>query len=255
MNNKDDWKKIESDIQNKEYTSIQEYGIDINKRFNEITSEKSRSKRKIRFKILKYGVVLLIIFSIFFSIHSIKQNELKMIRINNIELISGNQVEEIPVKTKFNGDGLYSYQVKNEPNILIHAYFIKNKNKFESDTESRIYKYYFEKWQDSEKEKFIVEEKYEDAKCGLIYKKNWILRYRTIIEVTNYDEMISATKIIIRFIEYMGNRNVPINSYIKIGDNLIAPQTSNDLSNEEIMKSAIIQYNNIMQGTLKRPYK
>lgn len=254
MNNKDDWKKIESDIQNKEYTSIQEYGIDINKRFNEITSEKSRNKRKIRFKILKYGVVLLIIFSIFFSIHSIKQNELKMIRINDIETYYGSKVKEIPVKTSFNGNGLYMYQMNNEPNILIHTYVIKDKNIFEKDTESRFYKYYFEKWQDAEKEKFIVEEKYEDVKCGLIFEKDWILKYRTIIEVKNYDEMISATKAIIRFIEYMGNRRVIVNSYIKVGDNLILPQNTNDLNNEEIMKSAIIQYNNIMQGTLKRPY-
>lgn len=118
-----------------------------------------------------------------------------------------------------------------------------------NDFDDRIYKYFWEKWENPNKNNFIVSEKYEDYKYNLFSKKDWILKYETYIEVNNYAEMLDAVETIIKFKETMGHySSIIVHSYIKIGDYTILPNNASSQTNDEIRKSAKIQYNEIMKN-------
>lgn len=118
-----------------------------------------------------------------------------------------------------------------------------------NDFDDKIYKYFWKKWENPNKNNFIVSEKYENYKYNLFSKKDWILKYETYIEVNNYTEVLDAVETIIKFKETMGHySSIIVHSYIKIGDYTILPNNASPQTNDEIRESAKTQYNEIMKN-------
>lgn len=95
---------------------------------------------------------------------STKQIKYSRLRKESIKVHTGTEIEEISIKTSINGNGLYKYKLKDIGEIEIHAFFHKSKDIFIEDSNDRIYKYFFEKWNNVDKNKFVVVEEYDDYK-------------------------------------------------------------------------------------------
>lgn len=240
MENKNDWKEIESYIKNKDMSRNSQYKIDINKEYNKIVN---RSKRKINGKLILVIIILILIFSIFISIFKTYG---KQQRISIIEQSLHANAEEIPIKVSWFANGLYSYKTAKLQNEEIHAVFVNYKNVFINDASSRLHKYYFENWKDEDKNKFAIDEHYEEGKYGFIKEKKWLLVYDTYIEVNNYEELAKATDIVIKYSNYVGkNIYLGSNIYIKYKDNIIRPIQASEMSDDLIRTNVNKRYNEI----------
>lgn len=247
MDNKNDWKKLEKEQKIKDSSIIQKYGFDIKKYTEKTFSKDGLEKRKKRNKLIKILIVLIILLTIFIQINSVNMKIKTSVReklTNDIEKYYNEEVEIISEKTYWRGNGFYTLKTKNTPNIEMHV-VIDGENT-SNDLDDRYYKYYFEKWQNENKNKFVVNESYEDYTYKTKTMPNWQLNYYTYIEVSNYEQMLQATEDIISFIEYTGNRTIIIGSYIKINDNLIIPHGTPNETNEEIRESAKWQYDRLL---------
>lgn len=206
-----------------------------------------RMKRIGKFIIISMIIIFLTI--IFHSIISTKQMKYSRLRKELIKVHTGTEIEEISIKTSINGNGFYKYKLKDIEEIEIHAFFHRGKDIFIEDSNERIYKYFFEKWNDIDKNKFVVVEEYEDYKYNFTTKENWFLNYKTYIEVKSYEEMIGAVESIIRFKKTMGNYSSNIiKCYIKIGNNMILPNNVSPQTDDAILKSAQRQYIDVIKN-------
>ncbi len=246
MNNKKEWNEIEEDNKKRKSNIVGQYGFDIEEYTKEKLSKESQEKEKKRNKRIKVIIVLVIILGIFLQINSISKqgkNRIEEKVINEVENTSFNEdVEIVSEQTYWKGRGFYKLRVKDTPDIVYNAVVTGDdfgKTGYSDDFQSRYYKYYFEKWEDEEKYKFIPNEVYEDCTYGLITKKNWRLTFYTYIEVNTYEEMLEATEDINRLLEFIGNRKIPVLSYIKVGDKFIIPVGE---TNEEVRENFKKQY-------------
>ena len=212
---------------------------ELRERFKNKFNRKAFKKRKN----IKIFLIFIVIILIYLCWYSLERSIKKVNRENEIESIYGIEVQEKSVETNLKGYGFLSYTTDEIPSLEIHA--LRYDDVFLLDIEARIYKYFFEQWENENKDKFIVEENYDDYTYGLITKENWILNYKTYIEVTNYDEMLEATELIIDFKNYMGYSNIIFLSYIKYEDDLILPHNVYPQTDNEIMQSAINQWMNL----------
>lgn len=243
MNNKKDWEKIEREKKIRDISIIQKYGFDINAYTEKTFSKESLEKRKKRSFLIKLLIILLIFLTIILQINSVNMKMKAVAKeriINDMRNIYNDEVKFISDKTYWRGNGFYILETNDVPNIQMHV--VVNGEDISNDFNERYYKYYFEKWENENKNKFIVNETYEDYTYKTKTMKNWLLNYYTYIEVSNYEEMMEATEYIISFIEYIQNRKVLLRSYIKVKDELIIPHGTIDESNEEIRESAKNQY-------------
>ena len=224
-----------------DYEELEEYKWDNFIRMN----QKIKKVEKVIFGITII-IILLIILS---SIISIKKTSITQIIKASIKGdYDINITEEKPIKVNLLGNGFYSLKIENVPDLEVHIVIIEGQDIFIKDICDRLHKYYFEKWNDNDKYKFIIDEKYEDYQYGLTTKKNWFLSYKTYIDVNNFEEMMNATDAIIRFKKFMGNySSMPINSYIRIDNELILPHNVSLQSYESIKESAIMQYIQIVK--------
>lgn len=241
MSNKEDWKKIEEYLENREIENRNKYNFDIDAK----PWEKLTKFRRV-VKTVKFIFIIIICIILISSVSNMITFKDSIMRIDYVRSYLGNEVEETKVKTYLLGKGFYTYHVKGIPELEIHALYVSN-NEFKEDISSRYYKYFFEKWEDSEKCKFVVTENYEDCKYLLTKKKNWLLNYETYIEISTYEELLEATEIIIRFINYMNNPIVLVDSYIKIGNEKICPHNATRQSVDEIRNMAKQQYFSIIE--------
>lgn len=243
MNNEKEWKELKEEQKIRESEIISEYGFNITEYAKkELTKEKFelRVRRK---KIIKKVVIVivLIILSIYeYSLH-IKEcvkakNDIYDFAKNHCDI----EVEILPEKIFWNGSGFYILNPKDIPDIEIHAVMMDEN--LDIDLYSQYYKYFFERWDDSTKDKYIINEKYEDSSYKSSTQKKWLLHYETVIEVHSYSEMLDATESIIRFIEYMGNRKIMFMCNIKVGKDYFQICDSVDETNEEIRKNAKNRY-------------
>lgn len=235
MNNKSDWDELEKWNQNRIEDEKEKLGFEARKDW----LKGIKKQDKIR-KIIKYSVIVIIIVIVLtYLFISYKDKRIK----ESINVMEGyyntNNKSEIEITEKkigISGNGFYTYYSKDTPNIEIHAF--RQGNTVESDVSSRFHKYFFEKWEDNEKDKFVVVENYKDCKYRLTTRKNWLLEYQTYIEVNNYDEMLAATETIIRFEEYMKHPNLLVQNYIKIGNKMILPHNVYPQTYEQIREMA-----------------
>lgn len=231
----DNGKKIE------EYTLKEQYGIDISNSFQKKVAR--NRKRKI---IFIFSFIILVIFSLVSCWSNLVQIKYKMARMSALKSPYQMNFKEKTVNVDLKGNGFITYELEEIPDIEIHA-LSKDDYTFIEDVESRIYKYFFEKWEDKDKYKFIVAESYTDYTYQFITKKNWILNYKTYIEVNNYKELQDATELIIKFRNYMQYPNIIVKSYIKFNEKFILPHNVSDQTDEEIRNSSQNQYLKILQ--------
>lgn len=243
MNNKKDWKEIEESEEKRSSNIVGKFGFNIDEYSKSIFSKDSMLKRKKRKRIIKiiiFIIFCIVIFSQFYSTHSKLKENLINKTLNFMENSYGEKIEIVKKKIYWGGEGFYTMKINKIPELEIHS--VIEKDDIGTDLGSRYYKYFFEKWDDDAKKKFVVKEYYEDG----IYKnkimKDWMYNFYTYIEVNNYDEFLNAIEDIIKFIEYMDNRSIIIGSYIKVNDKLIIPHGTRNESNQDIRESAIAQY-------------
>ena len=157
-------------------------------------------------------------------------------------------IEEIAVKTDSFDNGFYIYKTNKIPEIEIHAVSIVNKDIFIEDGDARITKYYFEKWNDKDKDNMIVEENYNDYKYGMTKKEKWFLDYKIYIEADDYDEVLDAAETIINFKRYMNNSKLILPCYIKINDAVIQPIKASEQTDTKTREYVKNEYNKIIYG-------
>ena len=244
MNN-GEWKDIEEREEIKKSGEIQKYGMDISEYFKVHTSDKNVEKRLRKKRFFSIVIIFLILFTIVYSRYD--YNVIKYTRKVK-DLVQMNCSSKIIEKDRImfmSGNGFYTFELENNPEIITHA-FMKD-DKFGTDINARIYKYYFEKWNSPNKRFFIVNESYKDVSYLFINKKDWILNYKTYIDVNNYSEMLDAFEKIVEFISYMGDSYVLIDSYIRFNGELILPHNVSIQTYEHMKAMAIRQYISIVK--------
>ena len=221
------------------------YGIDLQEYGKKYSSKKFVEKNNNRKIILKRTFIVLII--IFILVSCIQWKALN-IRIGiKKELSSNYNTEYTEEKHGIDlfGNGFSVYKIDEIPEIEVHSMFSTIKDTQAQDFDSRLYKYYFTKWNDEYKSKFITEESYQDCRYWLFKKKNWILEFKTYIDVNNESELQEATDAIIRFIHYLNKNIVPL-SYIRYKNHLFLPKPSIGIkTDEEIRNIAEQEYKKI----------
>lgn len=216
------------------FSKLEQYDLNELKRTSEIM------KKTGKFSIIIFFILFIIIVSS--SVISTNNSKNGRFRKSIIKIYSDADIKEISYKTDIFGNGQYIYKLENLPNLEIHGFY-ENKDIFVEDVSARIYKYFWERWNDSAKDKFKVVEKYMEYQNNVPIERNWILEYETYIEVEDYNEMLEAVETIIRFKQFMGNySNIIIRSFIKIGDKIILPNNTSPQTYDQIRKSAILQY-------------
>ena len=124
-----------------------------------------------------------------------------------LELISKNVDDK--------GNGTYIFQSKKIPEIEVHV-IRYTRNTWNDDLTSRVIKYFFEKWENPDKNLFKVEEEYNEN--GLLY-------YDLYIDVETYEDFEYALDLIIDFLEFKNgfNHSTDSNIHIRKDDILITP--------------------------------
>jgi len=238
MSNKKDWETLEVDIKGKEDRDKSKYKVDIQEQYSRLISRGNNFKLPIK----KIFIIMAFII-LFIIINSILKSYWYQFRRDNLIYICRENAEETAFKTDIFGNGLYIYKMRSIPDVEGHAIMNIFKSdedgKFTIDIVDRIHKSYFEKWEDNEKEKFTIEENYDEG---------WLLNYETYIETSNYSEVMEAARIIVKYIDYFGIKvSLGNHIYIKYGDNVIIPQTGSGQSGDRIIRNVQQGYNNIYQ--------
>lgn len=248
MKKENEWDEIEKDLQNREEEAKEKYGLDITKKFQDSLKEENIYIKKRRNFIIKAVSVILMIILILIVMYNMNADFSNINILKLIDFTSEFGFKEVSSETNLMGNGFFVYKPKDMEEIEIHCLYDKTKDICKHDIDARYYKYYFERWEDTDKDKFIVSESYEDAICGMRKKEDWLLNYETYIEANTYEEMLYATEAIIRFVEYMGNSNILIKSFIKMGDKRLLPHNVSDQTSEQIRQRTIQQYHDIIEN-------
>ena len=251
MDNKD-WKEVEEDDKKRKSNIIGKYGFNIVEFTEERLKQETIEKIRKRNNIIKLIIIVLIIFFVLLRVSIVNKQEAETMEeklLSYLEKTYNMDFEILFKKTYWKGKGFYTIALKNTPELKFNCVISGTdfENSFSSDFVSRYYKYYFEKWEDECKSNFVENEIYEDNVYKFIKEKNSHLTYYTYIEVSNYDELLVAVNDIIKFVEYVGNRDILIGSYIKVKGQLIIPHGTMGETNEEIIDNAIKQYQDIME--------
>lgn len=251
MSSKEEWKEIEEDILNKDSGKIASYGVDIIGELDNLIKKNNNVKRKKIRKIIKISfksfMIMLIIFAIilvifgFYLYDSMFKSRHDVDPTEFIEAISEEKVKCVFKNVDKYKNGLYEYQPKSNKEITIHA--VKKFGKTDSDVIEQYFKYYFDKWLDEYKDKFIIKEGYKECELYPEETKQWLLSYSVYAEIYNYQELIDYTDAIIRFLQFADNSLAGINMYLLYDGNKICPYNKYPTNNEEIKQSAITQYN------------
>lgn len=131
------------------------------------------------------------------------------------------------------GNGTYVFRSKKIPEIEVHAirYDIDS---WDEDSNSRILKYFFEKWNNKEKDKFEIEEKYDN---------NRLLKYDLYIDINDYDEFENAFNLIKNLIQFKNGFNISSDNNIHIRkDNITIEQNKYPQTEEELKYDLEEQY-------------
>lgn len=245
MGKTEDWKEIEDFSKKEKENIIEKYGFDIYKNF---PKKKFKKIGNIKATVIFINIILIIVLILNCWI-SFVQFKYKIARITNLKSIYQLNFNEKTDNVDITGNGFLIYKIDEIPELEIHAISKKEDNTFIEDVESQMYKYFFDRWNDPEKNKFNVEESYEDYTYRFHTKKGWLLKFKTYIDVSNYEEMLKATEILIRFRNYMSFPQIIVESYIKYNNNLILPHNVSIQNDDEIRESAKNQFLSINTET------
>ena len=247
MSEDKEWKEIKNEIESKDAEIVEKYGIDIRKKFIDITNKENILKKKRRNFIIKiiYDLLVFVLITYLIYYFNSYNNQVKMLK--QLDSYSRNNIEFTSSDTNFWGNGFFEYTSKVTNNNVIHAY-IDNKV-YESDINERYCKYFFEKWEDKDKNLFKVVETYTDYTVGWNTKKGWLLNYDLYLYANTMEELLYETEACIRFLEYMNQPTILVNCYIQMEDKLIRPITASGQDSELVRKNVIYQYYNPVFNT------
>lgn len=250
MNDKE-LREIQEDLLNKESSKLAKYkGVDLTNELEKMikrNNDKNVQKKKKAIKLtLKATLILIIISIILILIICIWMYDTiiaSRYRINVKEFIKSKyslKVKCIYKDIGLNRNGLYIYELKENPNIKPHV--IKNYGKIQEDVLERYYKYHFEKWEDEYKMNFKVIEGFQETTLFPEKTKEWLLSYKIYININNYQDLLNSTEAIIRFINFSENSLVGIYIPLILDGEKIYPCNKYPITNEEIRESAKEQY-------------
>lgn len=239
-NNEDDWKKIQEWNEKRKEEEREKYGMNL----DDLDSKKQHREIKIGMSIIrkiiaiqKVIVIVLIIgvfnFALYFFASKIKSKinanvEKTIEEMYNVDIEFSNSY----LDDKENGKFIFKLADNNE----IYFTAIKKNDSITEDYLDNCHKYFFDKWENVEKEKFIVNEN----------KENNVLEYDTYIEINSFEDIDEAMNTINSFVEYCGgNFSSSWNLYLKKGKNIIHPYEKNETTKEEAIKNAKRSLKNI----------
>lgn len=184
MENKDDWKELETWDDNRKRAEIRKYGIDITKEQNtkkvEIFSKTLNKTWDFVHKVVCILIVLIVIYLLSVYIKSFNDLANKL-DIDILRLAEGRYGIEFVSESQEidkNGKGIYNLRCKENRNIKFSV--IKNGQEIEDDFLDKSLKYCFENWNSKYKSIFNVEE----------YKKeNGLLSYSLYANANEFSEI------------------------------------------------------------------
>lgn len=244
MNN-NDWDEIKKWNIEKEKEEKEKYGS----KLSDLNTYQNNKRVNKFVKLLKsigniFKAISIILFSITFFVIFI----IATINFNNINSKTNVDVKQA-IEPRYNikikvidkqvddkKNGKYFLCVKDNPEIKFTA--IKQFGNLTEDYSTRTHKYYFEKWQSSNKNYFKVEENID----------NDILSYSTYLDIDDFENVDIATNKIIEFADYCGNNFMPSwKIYEKKGGVEIYPYQSSNTTKEEAMNNAKQLYQRYFQ--------
>ena len=151
-------------------------------------------------KSFKVLFIILIIFLVVASMYLFKDSTSVFIDMEEFVEADVGKITLVSQSTDDYQNGIFTFKLDKIPEIEIHAW--KQYFKTNDDGRARVYQYLFDKWNNPQKSKFIVEEFYLDEEFKDETINNWILVYRTCINVTNYSELMEAIELVTEFAKY-----------------------------------------------------
>lgn len=231
---------------------IETYGVDI---FNE--KEKKRGRRILEklFKLL-YGIakaILIILifviiigtFAVLFMKYQEIENKLHVDPVETISLMYNKNVKVVSRDIDEDKNGTYILTTKENEEIRFYA--VVNWNSLTQDYSDRCQKYYYEKWQNDNKNLINVSEYINDNK---------ILEYEQYIKIDKYEQIEEAVSLLCEFKEFAGKDFFPDwNIYLIVNNQRMYPFTSLNENKENVIKKMQEMYNKIISGEIEEPKK
>ncbi len=236
MGNKEDWEELEKWEESRKQEQKEKFRLD----FSEIQKNKEHKGvntvvkgMKIAGKTIKIGgiitaiIVIAIVILIFDLIISNINSKTNVNPEKTIESMYNTKIDLVNKDIDEKENGRYTFKMSDNNEIQFTA--IKKFGNLSEDYSDNCHKYYFEKWESKEKEKFTINETINSN----------ILDYDTYIRINSYEELENAMNIINNFVNYCGNNfNANWRIYLKKGDYTIYPYNQNGMSNEEATNNA-----------------
>ena len=233
MDNKDDWNELEKwntqrIINEKEKSKF--YYEEFSKNEKIDIAVKGLKVTGGVFKLITFIIILIVVFILatFINIHL--SNLRGRVTVNVVSTIQNMYNTKIKVISKYvdkEDDGIYRLQVKKNKEIQFNA--IKDGNSLKEDFSDRTHQYFFNKWNSTNKEKFVVNE----------IVNNEILEYHTYIKISGYEEIEEAVNIIYEFKEFCEKDFSSLWHIYLIQENKrIYPYQNNTMSKEEVINYA-----------------
>ena len=224
---------------------VETYGIDIFHKKKKTKKAKIAERLfKLTYKIAKTLLIILafliiiLTFAILFWYYNYIYERLHAQPIKVLSGMYNKHIETVSSNTDEDGNGSYKLTVKENSEIIFNVFV--NWSEMQEDYSDQCQKYYFNKWQNSEKSKLITEE---------TYNENGILTYSQYIEVQTEEEVQNAVNLLYAFIESTENMFFPDwNLYLKVENQRIYPFYSTNYTKEQALEYSKEQFNKIMSN-------
>lgn len=240
MDNKKDWEEIEKwniERMEKEKEKFGSYLGNLNHDTKGVDKlVKGLNVTGSVFKIIKYIIIAIIIVIAFSFISMAISNLSTQVTADVYKTIEDKykvKVNTISKDINEKEDGIYKLEVKKNKNIKFTV--IKKGNQVQEDLSDKSHKYYFDLWNNPNKNNFTIIEKYNGE----------LLEYHTFILIDDEEELKESLEIINEFINTCENENLYLtwDIYLKKGEYRIYPYEQSGISNEEATQKAIETYN------------
>jgi len=228
MDNKDDWDELEKwntqrIINEKENAKF--YFEEFNKNKKVDTFVKGLKISGSVMKLITFIIILIVVFisATLVNVHlSNLRGKITIDVVSTIQNMYSTKVKIISKDIDKEDDGVYRLQVKKNKEIQFTA--IKDGNSLKEDYLDRNHKYYFNKWNSANKDKFKTNE----------IVNNEILEYETYIEISSYEEIEDVVNAIFEFEDFCGDKYFPLwNIYLMKENKKIYPYPNTTIKSKE----------------------
>lgn len=245
MDNKNDWEELEKWNANRIQTEKEKFGIDYEKlNANVKTKNVDRFVKGLKitgniskvFAFILFAIVTFIIIIVLDLIFSNMKSKTNVDVVKTIENMYQTKVNIISKNIDEKENGTYKLEVKQNNEIQFNA--IRKYGSLTEDYSDNCHKYYFNKWDNTKKRNFIINENITGE----------ILDFDTYIEIHNYNELEEGMKLINEFVDFCGEEFSPNwRIYLKKGDYSIYPYQQSGMSKEDATNKAKELYNKFFE--------